>query len=518
MKAGALALLALGFGMTTGLGFQPIGWWWATIAGFAGFVIILNNLGPRRGFWVGYIFGLGFFGMTVWYVVNFGWWAAAALIAFLALWGGLVGWATAWITTCGTAWLASAYPVVAACAWTGSEWAAQRVPFGGFCWSRFVYTVADQPLGGLLPVIGAGGVSFLVALSGALLAWLFLSKLWRRRVLIAAVITLLMISGGLLRLWPAPSQDGAVNVGMIQGNVDSTAGPTSMGYPRSVTSMHLSETIMALATWHTSGTPLPDMITWPENSTDTDPTYDADTATMVTEASNLSGLPMLIGVISLGPGDGERQTTALWWLPGVGQVARLDKRNLAPFGEFVPYYSILSKLVPITKEVGLQGVPGTKPGVFNATIGGRDLIVGNTICYELAYDATVYDTVLHGANLLTVQSSNVSFNGTWQPQEQWAITRVRAMELRRWMVVTTTASLSGLIDPHGRAVDVTQPHTGAFRLYSVPLGDGVTPGVYIGPWFERLVSLMAAAGVLYGLAMRLRRRLHLTKQPVQQGE
>ena len=511
MKAIALAPLALGFGMATGLGFQPIGWWWATIVGFAGFVVILARLGPRRAFWVGYLYGLGFFGMTVWYVVNFGWWAAALLIAFLALWGGLVGWAVAWITARGPAWLVTAYPVVAACAWTGSEWLAQRVPFGGFCWSRFAYTVADQPLGGLLPVVGAGGVSFLVALTGALLAWLYLSKTWRRRIGFGVAIAALMLGSGLLRLWPAPNTDGALTVGMIQGDVDSTAGPESMGYARSVTAMHLSETIMALATWRTSGTPLPDMITWPENSTDSDPTYDPDTATMVNEASNLTGLPMLIGVISFGPGQGERQTSALWWLPGVGQAARLDKRNLAPFGERVPLYSILSKLVPITNEVGLQGVPGTKPGVFPATVGGRDIVIGNTICYELAYDATVYDTVLHGANLLTVQSSNVSFNGTWQPQEQWAITRVRAMELRRWMVVTTTASLSGLIDPHGRAVDVTTPHTGAFRLYSVPLGDGVTPGVLIGPWFERVVSLLAAAGVLYGLAMRCRRRIHWTK-------
>ena len=503
------APISVALGVVAGLGYQPIGWWWTTICGFAGFVFMLKGVKPRRAYGLGYLFGLGFFAMTVSYVGNFGWWAPVLLVCFMAWWAGLVGWATSWTITRGPAWLATGYPVVAACAWTGSEWLAQRVPFGGFAWSRFVYTVTDQPLGGWLPVLGAGGVSFIVALTGALLAWVVTSRTLRRRVLWLAVIAALMLAGGLLRLMPDPPSDGSINVGMIQGNADSTADAFSVGYPRSISALHLSETILALATWRTEGQPVPQMLVWPENSTDTDPTKDAPTNDMVTAASNLAGVPMLIGVISLGPGDGERQTTALWWVPGQGAVASVAKRNLAPFGERVPMYNILTKLVPITKKVGLQSVPGTKPGVFHVTVGGEPLVIGNVICYELAYDETVYDTVRGGAQLMTVQSSNISFMGTWQPEEQFAITRVRAMELRRWIVVTTTQSLSGLIDPKGHVVDVTTPYTGAFRSYIVPLGNGVTPGVLIGPWLEAFVSLLAAAGVLFGSYRRLRDRKQL---------
>ena len=500
---------ALALGAVTGLGFQPVGWWWATIIGFAGFVLLLRGAAARRGFGLGYCYGLGYFGLTVWWVANFGWWAPVLLIAFLACWAGLAGWVTGWTTSRGPATVAAAWFLVAACAWTGSEWLAQRVPFGGFCWSRFVYTTADQPLGGWLPVIGAGGVSFLVALTGAALAWLAASTTWRRRLPPLALAFALLLSGGLLRFWPAPANDdGQLRVAMIQGDVDSTADPFSMGYPRGVTAMHLGETIMALATWRTSGTPLPDMILWPENSTDTDPAYDMPTDNMVNDASLLAGLPMLIGVISLGPGDDERQTSALWWLPGQGPVARADKRNLAPFGEFVPFYQILSKVVPMTQRVGRQTVPGTGPGILPVQLGdGTPLTIGNVICYELAYDSTVYDTVRNGAQLITVQSSNVSFFGTWQPAQQFAITRVRAMELRRWVTVATTSSLSGLIDPRGQVIDVTDEATAAFRLYTVPLGSGVTPGVIIGPWLEGGVSALAGAGVLLGLITTLRRRL-----------
>ena len=509
MRLAGAALLALGLGMATGLGFQPIGWWWATILGFAGFVALLRDTQPRRAFGLGYLYGLGYFGMTVWYVANFGWWAPVLLVGFLGLWAGLVGWATAWLVSHGPDRVVKMYPVFTACAWTGSEWLAQRMPFGGFCWSRFVYTVADQPLGGLLPVIGAGPVSFLVALTGSLVALLMTSHSWRRRLVTGGSILALMLGGGALTLWPAPEQGETVSVGMIQGNVDSTADAFSMGHYRSVTAMHLSQTIIAMATWRANGTRTPEILIWPENSTDTDPAYDDHTLAMVTQASNLAGLPMLIGIIALGPGDYERQTSALLWLPGEGPVARVDKRNLAPFGEFVPYYEILGTIVPKTQLVGRQSVPGEGPGVVEAAIGGQPLVIGNIICYELVYDQTVYDTVRHGARLLTVQSSNVSFVGTWQPPEQWAITRVRAMELRRWMVVTTTASLSGLIDPHGRVVDITTPFTGAFRLYDVPLGDNIPPGLVIGPWLEGGVSVLGASGVLLGFVWRHRRRIQL---------
>jgi len=491
--------LALALGAFTGLGFAPVGWWWATIAGFAGVTLLWRTIGARRALGLGYLYGLGYFGITIWWVGNMGWWLPIPLVGFLALWAGLSGWVTAW-TLRRVAWARPVWPLVAACAWTAGEWCAQRVPFGGFCWSRFVYTTPDQPLGGLLPVVGAGAVSFLVALTGSCLAWLVVGPKRRQRLGASLTIAGLMVAGGALRFWPAPQPTGTLRVGVVQGNTDPSAGPLSIGAPRTITAMHLGETITALATWRAQGVAMPDMILWPENSSDMDPTKDATTNALIAQASNLAGVPMLVGVISLGPGDNERQTSALWWMPGVGAVARLDKKNLAPFGEFVPLYSFFTKFVPMTHDVGLQSVPGTGPRVLDVTLGdGSPLTIGNVICYELAYDSTVYSTVENGAQLITVQSSNESMAGTWQPAQQFAITRVRAMELRRQIVVATTQSLSGLIDEHGKVLDVTQEGQPAFRLYTVSLGSGVTPGVRLGPWLEAGISALAGLGVLAGL-------------------
>ncbi|MCL2653058.1 MAG: apolipoprotein N-acyltransferase [Propionibacteriaceae bacterium] len=506
MRLVAALPLALALGALTGLGFAPVGWWWATLIGFGGLTLLLRDVGPRRGLALGYLFGLGYFGITVWWVGNMGWYLALALVAFLALWGGLSGWVTAWILT-RLPRLTHLWPLVAAIAWTSGEWCAARLPFGGFCWSRFAYTVPDQPLGGWLPVIGAAGVSFLVALTGALLASLVVGPTRRRRLVSAVVITVLMVAGGLLRLWPLPASMGTVRVGVVQGNTDISAGPLSIGAARTVTAMHLGETISGLATWRADGDAAPDMLLWPENASDMDPSQDAITNALISQASNLAGVPMLVGVISMGPGPNERQTTALWWQPEVGPVARLDKHNLAPFGEFVPLYGFFTKFVPMTREVGLQSVPGTGPRVMHVDLDdGTPLTVGNVICYELAYDSTVYSTVDNGAQLITVQSSNESMSGTTQPAQQFAMTRVRAMEMRREIVVATTQSLSGLIDAHGHVLDVTTEGQPAFRLYDVELGSGVTPGVLIGQGLEDGIAGLAALMVLAGAVAAVRKR------------
>ena len=503
-RLAAVASLALSLGVLTGLGFQPVGWWWGTILGFGGLTLLIRQVGARRAFGLGYVFGLGYFGISEWWLVNFGWFAPVALVAFLSIWAGLAAWATTWIVG-NVPRLLPAWPVVAAATWTATEWLAQRFPFGGYGWSRFVYTVTDQPLGGWLPVIGAGGVSFLVALAGALLAWVVAGSTRRRRFGAAMAAVALLAAGAALTALPEPAPAGSLRVGVVQGNTDVSAGTLSIGSPGSITAMHLGETITALANWRATGAQPPDFLLLPENSADSDPTKDALTDKMITQASNLAGLPMLVGVISLGPGADERQTSALWWVPGDGPEARLDKVNLAPFGEFVPLSSLLRRLVPMTRLVGPQSVPGTGPRVMHVTLGdGSPVSIGNIICYELAYDSTVYSTVRNDAQIITVQSSNESMSGTWQPAQQFAITRVRAMELRRQIVVATTQSLSGLIDAKGRVLDVTREGEPAFRLYVVATGTGVTPGVLIGPWLEGGVAALAGAGVLLGIIGRLR--------------
>ena len=193
------------------------------------------------------------------------------------------------------------------------------------------------------------------------------------------------------------------------------------------------------------------------------------------------------------PGEDERQTSALWWDPERGITARYDKRNLVPFGEWIPFRDQLLPLLPILHEVGAQSVAGTEPGVLRVAVGDRTIAIGDVICFELAYDKTVYSALTGGAQLLLVQSNNATYGGTGQIEQQFAITRARAMEARREIAVATTNSISGLIDAHGRIVVRTDEFTAASTVVAMPLRSQITPAILLAPWIDRL---LAAAGLL----------------------
>ncbi len=144
-----------------------------------------------------------------------------------------------------------------------------------------------------------------------------------------------------------------MNVGIVQGNVPGR-GIEALGRMRSVTNNHLSETVNLIARSRLGEEAIPDFILWPENSTDIDPTKDQITLRTVQAAAEIAGRPILVGAVMAGPGEDERQTSALWWDPERGITARYDKRNLVPFGEWIPFRDQLLPLLPILHEVGAQ--------------------------------------------------------------------------------------------------------------------------------------------------------------------
>jgi apolipoprotein N-acyltransferase len=488
-------------GVALGLSWQPYGLWPLLLVGVPALTLAVRGARPLVAVGLGYLFGLTMLTLAISWVHVLGIWIAVLLIIFMALFFGLLGLALTLVSR--LPW----WPLAAACCWVLIEYAYSRIPLGGFGWTRIAYAAVDTPLAGFFPIIGVAGVSFVVALIGQLIAWAILT-LWsagrerparRSHLIIAAALTIgLGLLGSALRLYqvePEVGPAGSVRVGIVQGNIPGR-GIEAMGRARSVTNNHLSETIQLMTKARLGEVPEPDFVLWPENSTDIDPTVDPLTRLTVQAAVDVAGRPILIGAVMQGPGVDERQTAALWWDPEREVVARYDKQNLVPFGEWIPFRAQLLPLIPLLQQVGAQSIAGTGPGVLDVAVAGRPIKIGDVICFELAYDQTLYRSLIGGAQVMMVQSNNATYGGTGQIEQQFAITRARAMESRREIAVATTNSVSGFITRDGVVAERTQEFTAQSMVVDMPLRSALTPAIRVAPWLERGLALLAILACL----------------------
>lgn len=492
-------------GACVGLAFAPTLVWPLAIVGLAAMTLLLSGRSLRATLALGYAFGVAVCAVTISWLYGLGWWIAVLLCAVMALF--FVGYAVTVKLAMRLPW----WPLWCAGCWIAMEFLYCRWPFGGFGWIRLGFTAVDTPLAGLYQYIGVSGVGFLTAVLGQLVAWTISAcrtRRWHRVGALVAAFLLTALAG--FAGWstkPPAVTAASITVGVVQGNINGVDPREPFGRARTVTLNHLSETVTLMARARSGELPVPDLVLWPENSTDVDPTLDTQTQRIVNTASEIAGRPLLVGAVLEGPGKDERMTGGLLWQPDGSISARYYKRNLVPFGEYIPYRNALLPRFPILDLTGAQSVAGKEPGAIPATLAdGRRLMVGDVICFELAWDATVYDAVRHGAGVLLVQSNNASYGGTGQIPQQWTMTRVRAMETGRDIAVATTNSYSGVVRADGTAVTRSNEFESWSTSQKLAIRDGLTPAMTWAPRCEVLGAAIGWAGMAAGAAMAIAAR------------
>lgn len=499
VPAFALAPVAGVGGLLASLAFQPFNAWPLAFVAVALFAWAIGRTGGvRAAAMVGWTFGLFFMATSLIWQTEI----MVASYAGLTLLTSAVYLLIGILVRLGSPLRAA--PLWAAGAWSVGEWVISVFPFDGFGWMRLGYSQLDSPLAGFYPLTGAASVSFLVALVGHLLAWLVERPAVRRAAVVGGTVVGLAAAGfaGIVGV-PAAQEGEWVNVGWVQPGAPG-GGVYGLGPARTITYNSRDETGRLLARVAAGEQPRPDFIVWPENSTDMDPRRDRPTYDAVLASVEGAAVPILVGSIYNEPERDERQTVALWWT-GRGVQQLYAKRNLVPFGEWVPFRDVLLPLIPPLAYVGAQSVPGTEPGVLHVTLPDRRSIgLGVAICYEVIFPETLYDAVDAGAQLMVVQSSNAMYQGTIQIDQQFAATRVRAAEMRREVLVVTTSGLSGLVGTKGEVVDVQPSSVGVSGVQALPLRESRTPVLALGRWVELALVVQGAVGGVLGLLARRR--------------
>jgi apolipoprotein N-acyltransferase len=524
-----LALLtALAGGLALTAAFPPAGIWPLAAVGPALLTVALWQQRARVVLAAGFVFGLAFFVPLVSWVVNLAWFAWIALavaeaVIFAVLAVGL------WLLLRLRAW-----PVAVAGWWVAAEAVRDRWPWGGFPWGRLVMSQAEAPTVRWVAIAGPPFLTFLIALVGGCLAWVLLGPLSARqgqaprpvssaRAALMSFTIRVMPSSARARLWPAvalaasaalacsgallPADQAApgeqtAEVAAIQGNVPHATNLPDLWRATTVTQNHAAATESLAARIRSGAAPAPDLVIWPENSTDLDPSLYPPIYNSIATAVADIDRPVLVGAVLQDPVRNAGQL----WLPGKGPVAVYIKRRLVPFGEVIPFRSIISKITSLPSSLQpVNFTPGHRAVVFH--IGKVRL--GDVICYEVGFDGLVSSEIAAGANLLAVQTNDADFEidgQTGETLQQMAMARIRAIEHNRSVVVASTTGISAIIAPDGQLLTSTHTWTRAEIEARVPLRSSTTLADRLGGWPEAVIAWGTVVALGWVIAQQLRRR------------
>ncbi len=427
-----------------GTAFWTVGLYWipATLASFGGIP------GPLS--WLGVLLLAAFLSLLFW--VPFGWFGSGLWRA--GGWRALLGLPALWVAL---------------------EWLREYL-FSGFPWNVAAYAVVEVP--GALPLsawIGAYGVSALVLLvnvAGAL--WL---RSGRVRIWAATVagVALLLAVGAVSA--PEPSgASGASEFRVLQPNI-----PNLVRYEQETVDRNYRRMrgMAGEACREPALLVLPESGFWP---------YEYDRHPFLAEDLDAiadNGCPLLVNSITR-QGEGLPYLNSVLLVGPDGPTGRYDKRQLVPFGEYVPFKGVLPFLDKLARAAG-DFDRGDGPALLEWQ-GHR---IGVAVCYEVIYPTLVAEQVAAGATVLVTVVNDAWYGDTWAPWQHLRGARFRAAESRRTLLRAAITGVSVVVGPDGEVEQqLGVGEEGTLRVAVAPATD-LTPYSRL-PWGPPAVMSLLA--------------------------
>jgi apolipoprotein N-acyltransferase len=338
-------------------------------------------------------------------------------------------------------------------------------------WDLLGYSQVDNfLLSGLAPWTGVYGVTFVLVAGNALIAWGILAPTGKRRLvlLITGFLAVLVLQNG--DHFAPPSAPSPATAVLLQQNLNVNQ---DNRWPGADYEHHVSE--FAKLSTRTCGpflagmpdlnayplTPdcpakpvTPDIIIWPESPA---PFLDKDPRllTPLRDLAVYMHAPVIAGTTSL-DAHGDRfdmYNSALFVRPDGAVAGRYDKIHLVPWGEYIPYKNFFSFAKNLTQQAG-DMTHGWRRVVFSS--GGHRF--GVFICYEEIFGDEIRLFAKQGAQVLVNISNDGWYGDTCAPWQTLNMSRMRAIENRRWLLRDTNTGITTVIDPYGRLTASVQRH------------------------------------------------------------
>ncbi len=418
----------------------------------------------RRAFTLGLLTGIVYFAGTLYWLVEtmttFGGlatviagFAAALLVAYLSLFPAVFAMVLVRLRrSLGlSAAILSAAPV-----WVATELGRQYV-WDGFPWALLGYSqISILPIAQLAAVTGVYGLSALLALSAAAIAFLIVGERadGRRRWIVAATVAAMI---GACAIWGrARMADGSleavgdlVRVAVVQGNILQS----DKWNPRlrdAIIGRYLTMTREGIDRGAK-------FILWPESSMPVNFEDDVIRASGVRRIAREAGVTLLIGSdqeerVHPGAPVGDptnRLFNAAFLIKPDGTVGAVyRKMHLVPFGEYVPLKRLLFFVGPIVESVG-----DFTPGTDAALLPVDSHHASTAICYEVIYGNLIRRFTNEGSELLTTITNDAWYGWSSAAYQHWDQAAMRAIENGRYLARAANTGVSGFVDPYGRVIE-----------------------------------------------------------------
>lgn len=383
------------------------------------------------------------------------------------------------------------HPLLFAAIWTTWEWFQANSGWSGVPWGRVALSQTS-----LLPTLqsaawfGSYFVSFLILAVGGLLAYVLLYANKRK---LAAILACALFFGnlgaGIIRLLTFNEGTEHVSVAVIQGNLSSHEKWGNNATEHALT-VYGTYTKAAAA----DGA---EIIIWPETAIPVNIDTHSYTGDRISDMAKSCGVTILAGVFTDDPETGDDYNSIVAYLPdGTRSETVFNKRNLVPFGEFVPFRDLVMAIIPPLAEIGMLDkdlLAGEDSPVFML----EEASVGSMICFDSIYETNALASVRNGAELLAVSTNDSWFKdsrGVWMHNAQ---SQLRAVETGRWVVRAANTGVSSVINATGKVEDKLGALLEGYVLANVTLQNQRTLYSYIGNVFPILCLAFAGACVIY---------------------
>jgi apolipoprotein N-acyltransferase len=438
--------------------FEPFSFWPALFIGIGGLYLLNKKSSLKQKIKLNLIFGITYQIYSLYWIGTYvGWYAWLALVLMQA-----------------TFFIALSFnsgPLEFAASWVLFEFILRSFPFGGFGWSRLGFALTETPFNYLYPRVGIVGVAFLVVLV------ITLTIEYRLKGALISIGSLLVIA-----LIPVGVRDSnELKVALVQGGQTEKMDNTFENAEAAIAKHFLATSKIPAGSV--------DLVLWPENAVMHDPIVRRNTnQTFIAEAKRINA-PILVNANLK---DGTNGSVLL----GDDLDQRYSKRYLTPFGEFIPFRSIVERINDKAKRVSGY-IPGKEPYLFKTDKGNFRTL----ICYELLSDKQAR-TEMADSDFIVTQTNNATYFETWQLEQELAIAKARSAETSRHSAYVSTTGGTSLIDEDGSVFKAIPKYQNQVLIGEVTTRVGSTPATKYGSYLELIILTLWLVLLIYRQASK----------------